>query len=170
MLPTAIYTPSSKAIYTLPLLLCCWLEKILTLDVFGSVGCSSAVARLQDRLFPAHSWKKRAVHGPQPLPRLRQQGWHRGCQADGGEKGIKRLIIAVLMKAISSCSWSGRLVASRVRSKFFSPLSHIVQSIRSSVRLFYCFQERRTQAPCGRSHAWLAASLIQPAREILYSS
>lgn len=53
MLPTAIYTPSSKAIYTLPLLLCCWLEKILTLDVFGSVGCSSAVARLQDRLFPA---------------------------------------------------------------------------------------------------------------------
>ena len=42
MLPIAIYTPSSKAIYTLSLLLCCWLENILILDVFSGAGVFSS--------------------------------------------------------------------------------------------------------------------------------
>lgn len=52
MLPTAIYTPCSKAIYTLPLLLCYWLENILRLDVFSAVGMFSSCCLMQDCTFP----------------------------------------------------------------------------------------------------------------------
>lgn len=42
MLPVAIYTPSSKAIHTFSLLLSCWLENILIVDVFSGAGMFSS--------------------------------------------------------------------------------------------------------------------------------